>query len=248
MKNIAFLFVLFLFSGCKQGEKKEPDGSQMENKASNEKPFVRTQNYAVVFNWATQDEKLVMENTVPQSDQLLALWKDSTVENVYYDAKAQYDKFSYFPNITFTLKAEDKTAAKAILNDLVMVKKGIATYTIHPVGTLWLKRDAKKIEQRGLTSSYVAVWNTNKKPDMDITKKQNDAVLELYNEGAIENVYFDIEGTQKQNQKTDFVFFVNADSEEGAKAIIDDLPFVKEQIASYQLYPVGIFWMGLNEE
>lgn len=73
---------------------------------------------------------------------------------------------------------------------------------------------------------------------------QSDAILKLWNEGIIENVYFDVEGTQETNTVTDFVFFVNADSEKEAIEICDHLPFVQEKIAAYKLHAVGIFWLG----
>lgn len=250
MNYIKYLLVLLLIVGCKQNEKKQvmPDERDDEDiTLSERKPFVKKENYAVVFNWSTKDEKLVMENSMLQADQLRALWEQGIVENVYYDAQAQYDKFSYFPNITFTLKAESALAASGILDDLVVVKKGIATYKTFPVGTLWLKRNIEAIKSRGGTKSYVAVWNTDYKPEETMIKGQNQVIMELWNAGKIENVYFDIEGTQMENDKTDFVFFVNAKTEEEAKEIIDPLPFVRNAVASYKLYPVGVFWMGTKE-
>lgn len=250
MKKIIRLSLMaLLLTNCKDQGKKRP--TEMENRTvgTEEKQVTPkiTQNYAVVFNWATQDENLVMENSMLQSDQLRKLWEDGVVENVYYDSEAKRDKFSYFPNITFTLKAADETGAKTVLDNLVVVKKGIATYTTYPVGTLWLKRNKKAVKEMGRTSSFVAVWNTDYKPERTMVIGQNEKLMELWNSGQIENVYFDIEGTQKENDKTDFVFFVNANTEEEAKAIIDPLPFVRNAVASYELYPVGIFWMGTKK-
>lgn len=250
MKKIITLSLMALFlTNCKDQGKKQPTEMKDRTVATEEKKDVSkiTQNYAVVFNWATKDENLVMENSMLQSDQLRKLWEDGIVENVYYDAEAKRDKFSYFPNITFTLKAADGIEAKTILDDLVVVEKGIATYTTYPVGTLWLKRNEEAIKKRRRTSSFVAVWNTDYKPERTMVIGQNEKLMKLWNSGQIENVYFDIEGTQKENDKTDFVFFVNADTEEEARAIIDALPFVRNAVASYKLYPVGIFWMGTKE-
>ncbi|MCL6266562.1 hypothetical protein [Flagellimonas myxillae] len=250
MKKIITLSLIALFlTNCKDQGKKQATELDDRTEAIEEEQQTRriTQNYAVVFNWATKNEKLVMENSMLQSDQLRKLWEDGIVENVYYDAEAKYDKFSYFPNITFTLKATDETEAKTILDGLVVVEKGIATYTTYPVGTLWLKRNEEAIKERGGTSSFVAVWNTDYKPERTMVVGQNEKLMELWNSGQIENVYFDIEGTQKENDKTDFVFFVNANTEEEAKSIIDPLPFVRNAVASYKLYPVGIFWMGTKE-
>ena len=137
--------------------------------------------------------------------------------------------------------------ARSILDDLIVVEKGIATYEIHPVGSLWLKRKTDIINKKGLTKSFVTVWTTDTKepPSDDLVLKQNNRLMELWNEGSVENVYFDIAGTQEQNAKTDFVFFLNTNSLEEAKNICNSLPFSKEGIASYDIYPAGVFWMGI---
>lgn len=217
-----------------------------------EKAVYGTQNYAVVWKWSTTDKDLVTENSPKISSELTNLWKKGIVENAYYNADAKLDKFEDFPNITFFLKAKSVQEAEIKLNSLTVVKKGIATYTIYPVGTLWLDRDADKINEKGLLKSYVTVWSTITESDNSNAKTmiesnvkaQNDAILKLWKDGVIENAYFDIEGTAKANQKTDFVFFVNAKTEQEAKAVCDNLPFVKKNIASYKLLSVGVHWLG----
>jgi hypothetical protein len=122
---------------------------------------------------------------------------------------------------------------------------------MYHVGTKWLGRNDEIIKEKAKpTKSFVAVWTTNKevKPSDELTTSHSDAVLKLWNEAVIENVYFDIEGIQKANNETDFVFFVNAISKEEAKQIADELPFAKENIASYKLLSVGSFWMGVYED
>ena len=134
---------------------------------------------------------------------------------------------------------------------MTIVKKGIAVYTIYPVGVNYLGRNDKVLKEKAMaTHSFVAVWETkpNAKPNDELTKSQSDAVLKLWNEAVIENVYFDIEGTQKANNETDFVFFVNANSKDEAKTVCDGLPFAKENIASYKLLPVGVFWLGQTKK
>lgn len=249
-KTILAVLTILLFISCADNKKKEDNVQDFktEKKEIQKDNFTATQNYAVVFKWATNDEKLVEDNAMQQADQLLNLWKSNIVENVYYDSNAKVDKFSYFPNITFVLKAENLEAAETRLNNLIVVRKGIATYTTYPVGNLWLKRNTDQINKKGITNSYVSVWTTNSKPDDETTKSQNDAVLELWKNGTVENAYFDIEGTQIANNKTDFVLFVNANSEEKAESILKDLPFVKKGIASYKLHQVGVFWMGINNQ
>jgi hypothetical protein len=245
-KVLSILIVSIFFISCSDNKKKNNEKSEI--KTEEKESFKRLQNYAVVFKWATKDEKLVEENVQQQADQLLSMWKKKTVENVYFDSESKADKLSYFPNISFFLKAEDTKQAETILTNLHFVKKRIASYTIYPVGALWLKRSKEKVTSK----SYVAVWNTVTKHDNsnigeqieNTAKEQSDAVLKLWKEGRIENVYFDIEGTVKLNMKTDFVFFINTNSMEEAKKICDNLPFSKKRLASYKLQQVGVFWMG----
>mgnify|MGYP000465814437 CR=1 FL=1 len=244
MKKIIVLVITIIsIISCTNSKKKEKVTEIKETKS-----FKASQNYAVVFKWTTKDEKLVEDNAMQQSDQLLKMWKENKIENVYYDSSSKVDKFSYFPNITFFLKAENKEATEVILNDLVVVKNAIATYSIYPVGNLWLKRNKDEIKKRGLTKSYVSVWTTKSKPSDEITKLQSDTVIELWKKGIIENAYFDIEGAQVANNKTEFVLFVNSNTEEEAKSILNNLPFIKNNIASYKLHQVGVFWMGIHNK
>ena len=245
--TILSILLLFIGVSCTEEKKKDTENvlKPIENKKVLQKNASAYQNYAVVFKWITTDEKRVEAHAMQQADQLLSLWEQGTVENIYYDTEAKVDKFSYFPNITFVVKAENTEAAKTILNDLIVVKKRIASYNLYPVGNLWLKRNTEKINEKGITKSYVAVWTTESTPEDTMAKAQNDVVIGLWNNGQIENAYFDIEGTQTKNNITDFVFIVNANSEEEAKAIIDPLPFVRNAIASYELHQVGVFWKGI---
>lgn len=245
----AFLFLatsLFIFS-CGNNTKEannETRSKTVETISTTETSKIGRNNYAVVWNWTTTDVQLVTENVATISEELTALWKEDVVENAYYNSDAKVDKLSYFPNISFFIKAASYESAEVILNKLSVVKKGIALYNIYPVGNLWLDRKFKTIHENGMTKSYVTIWSTNKKPEDGLTKSQNDKILALWNIGKIENVYFDIEGTQKANNKTDFVFYANANTEEEARAICESLPFYKENIATYKLHEVGVFWMG----
>lgn len=149
----------------------------------------------------------------------------------------------------FFIKANDIEEAKRILDEMVMVKENISTYTIYEVGQKWLGKNKKS---NTYSNNYVAVWNTLTIFDSSMTadlinenaKKQTDAVVELWENGQVENIYFDISGVNNLNDVTDFVMFVRADTEEDAKNILDKLPFKEKQLASYQLVPVGILWLG----
>jgi hypothetical protein len=247
-KLLSLLAISLLLLSCGNSNKHD---SQNQSSTTKEEPVIGRNNYAVVWNWTTTDKQLVDDNTLTISKELTKLWNKGIVENAYYDGNAKVDKFEHFPNIIFFLKAKSFEEAEVILNKLTIVKKGIAVYTVYPVGTKWLGRNDEIIKEKAKpTKSFVAVWTTNKevKPSDELTKSQSDAVLKLWNEAVIENVYFDIEGIQKANNETDFVFFVNANSKEEVKQIVDNLPFAKENIASYKLLSVGSFWMGVYED
>ncbi len=260
MAKYTYLFLLslfFLFSCNNFQERKpssKPDSSKNnQSEAATSDDKIGRTNYAVVWKWAIDDSELVANNTPKISQELTDLWKADIVENAYFDSEAKVDKFDYFPNITFFLKAQNEVEAIALLNKLTVVTKGIATYRLFPVGQLWLDRKTEIINQKGITKSFVSVWTTIKSPlhgegADDLLKRQNDTVLKLWNEGSIENVYFDIEGTYEPNKKTDFVFFVNVNSETEAKSICESLPFYQQKLATYELYQVGVFWMGKYEE
>ncbi len=246
-KYIIYLTLGFFIISCGNEPQKKisSDNTSGKIEETNENVSIGNSNYAVVWKWATEDEEKVTNSMESIAKEMTKLWEDGKAENFYYNAQSQTDKFSYFPNIVFTLKAKNKEDAETELNRLKIVKKGIATYIIYPVGQLWLKRNNEALKKNGLTKSYVAVWNSQNKDYSDEqVKSQNDKVMELWNKGKIENAYFDIEGTQLDNEVTDFVFFVNANSEEEAKEICNSLPFSKENIASYSIHEVGVFFLG----
>lgn len=201
-------------------------------------------NFAVTWKWSTSDISLVEKNHPEIISELTDLWKKGVIENVYYDTGLPEESLEQFPNIAFFLKAHSESDALALLNGLTIVKKRISTYEIHPVGTLWLDRKTDVINSNGITKSFVTVWTTKEAYSDSLVQQQNDKVLDLWNKGLVENVYFDIEGTQGENSITDFVLFVNANTQVEAEAICADLPFTAHGIATYDIYPSGTFWMG----
>ena len=244
--TIIYLTLSLLVFGCNDTKKEAKTETKTVESTSSQTSEIGNKNFAVVWNWSTSDEQLVSDNSPTISNELTALWKKGTVENAYYNSDSKIDKLSYFPNISFSLKAESYKSAEVILNKLTVVKKGIATYKLYPIGTLWLDRKSNTINENGLTKSFVTVWTTTGKPTDELTQTQNDKVIALWNSGKIENAYFDIEGTHKANSKTDFVFYANANTEKEAKAMCESLPFFKEDIATYKIREVGVFWMGKN--
>jgi len=208
-------------------------------------------NFAVIWKWTTTDVKKVEENTIQFANEMNSLWKNGTIENVYYNSNAKIDKLESFPNNSFFIKAKTKAKAKKILNELVYVKEGLVTPIIYPVGTKWLGRNEEAINKKGITNSFVVVWKTLKevdqKKDETIIMEQSNELLRLNKNGDIENIYWDLEKAANPSANkdiTDFVFFVNANSEEKAREICNNLPFTKAKITSYEIHPVGVFWLG----
>lgn len=242
-QTLFFLALSLMIMSCGDQKKKAASEVQSENNSTAISKVGRN-NFAVIWKWTTNDEQLVSDKMTKISEELTNLWKEGIVENVYYNTDSKEEKLAIFPNISFFIKAESLEAAKLVLNGLTVVKNGIALYSIHPVGNLWLDRRHEIIHENGMTKSFVTVWKTNNKPTEDLTKNQNDAVLSLWNKGKIENVYFDIEGTQKANIVTDFVFYANVNTEEEAIELCESLPFSKNNISTFEVHEVGVFWMG----
>lgn len=250
---LVFLSVLTItsgFIGCAhQAEEKKTSSDSSSAVKSKSQEGIGRSNFAVIWKWTTDDTEHVNNNSANISMELTKLWKQDVIENAYYNTDSQVNKLSHFPNIAFFLKAKDEGTAKSILDQLTVVTKEIATYTLHPVGQLWLGRKTEVINEKGLTRSFATVWRTVRSPlhgenADDLLKQQNDTMIELWESGVVENVYFDIEGTYTPNNKTDFVFFVNAETETEARQICESLPFFKENMATYQIHQAGVFWMG----
>lgn len=251
-KAVTLLCILAILISCKNKSKENEKLNEAEDlqEVETEDSKIGRQNYAIAWKWATDNKKLVEDNLVVIADEVNKLWQEDIVADAYYNSNATIDKFEYFPNVFFFLKAKSEKEAITILNELTLVKKGIASYTIYPVGLKWMGRAHEEILEKGITNSYAAVWTSNnwEKTTDSLTRSQADVILEHWNNGSIENIYFDIEGTQKANDKTDFVFFINANTEEQAQELCEDLPFAKNGIASFELYAVGVFWLGNYDE
>ena len=238
MKKLAKLFCICLVLTSCTSNKSDKNNSTVE-----EAQTVGLNNYAVI--WSTPNAELMRGYNEAIATEFTKLWKAGKIENAYFDNESNRETPKSFPTIAFFLKAKSKADATALLNDLTIFKKGIASYRIFSVGTLWHGRNTKTIEKSKNKRSYVTVWETKSKtPDSGVIIEQSNKILELWNAGIIENIYFDIEGTQHENEKTDFVFFVHADSIEEVNSLCDSLPFYKNKLATFKVFEVGVFWFG----
>lgn len=213
----------------------------------------KLENFAVVWKWLPKEKELVIDKVADIAVEMNQLWEKGVINNTYFDTDISADKYEFYPNLSCFLKAKSKDEAHNILNNLSFVQNGIAGYTLHPVGTLWLGRNTETIEKIGVKKSFVTVWTANEtfnpNTNNELIAEQTKAISSLWAEGLIENAYWDMDDTYKgENEKInnirDFVFFVNANTENEARIICDNLPFVKNNIASYKMVSVGIFWLG----
>jgi len=248
---LIILLVAFMF-GC-NNQSQENTSSANDNETQNsevDNSKIGRKNFAVVWNWKFSDKQMLDDYLLTISSEMEKLWKDDIIENVYFQSDAEMAS-GYFPNISCFVKAQSLDEAKATLNNLTLVKNGLANYKIYPVGMKWLGRETKVIKSKGLGKSFVAVWSEletiSAANDGDIIVAQADSIMSLWRKGIIENVYFDVEGTQSANDVTDFVFFVNTDTEKEAKEICDNLPFSIKGKASYKIKEVGVFWLGKHQ-
>jgi len=98
--------------------------------------------YAVVWSIDTDDAELFNNAIFAHSKEVLELWKNGTIENVYIDSKKTHEivKKGDTARVMFFIKAKTDGEAKKILDEMPLVKKKVAIYTLYPVGTLWLKQ------------------------------------------------------------------------------------------------------------
>lgn len=243
-KQLGLIGICLLLFSCNNSGKQNSEKNDIVNEQNT---TIGRNNYAVVWDWTTTDKGLVVNNAPTFTKELLNLWERDDIENIYFDSEAEVKNDMQFPSISFFIKAHGIKNTRKILDDLTIVKKGIASYKLFPVGMFWLgKKQDSTLETT--YRSFVTVWETKEKKAVDkTTKAQNDAILKLWNSGIIENAYFDVEGASKTNKKTDFVFYVRAKNIDEARIICETLPFFKENIASYKIFQAGVFWLGKNE-
>lgn len=80
--------------------------------------------YAVVWDWLITDDHMVGENTGAFTTELMALWKNDDIENVYFNTDAGLNTEIPFPTISFFIKAHSPEDAQLLLDSLTIVKKG----------------------------------------------------------------------------------------------------------------------------
>lgn len=98
--------------------------------------------YAVAWTVDTDDAELFNSAVAMQATKVLELWKEGLIENVYIDGEKDHGSVQKgdAARVLFFVKADSEDAAKAVLDELPLVQEKAATYTLTPVGALWLKQ------------------------------------------------------------------------------------------------------------
>lgn len=243
---LSFFIIMIVLVSCDNQAKTNKE--QAQNMANEKVEPVN--NYVVVWKILTEDYDYVMNYLPEQAEEFDVLFNNGTLENAYLN-NYEYVKMNNdaaLATVIFFVKAESVIDAQAIIDQMSFVRNNVATYNIYPVGGKWLGRNVSAIENP--TFSFASIWfNTADETTIKThVKTQSDQVVELWNEGKIENAYFATENAfEKKNEIPGMIFFVNAETEEEAREICDGLVFTQEGISDYQLYPVGTFWMSSSK-
>ncbi|AAZ27386.1 MULTISPECIES: hypothetical protein [Colwellia] len=100
-----------------------------------------------------------------------------------------------------------------------------------------------------MRNTYAVTWTieTNDTRLFQHTiNEQMTKMLKLWGEGILENVYLDNKKDEVSVHKGDVgkvMFFIKAKTEEEAKSVLDTMPLVKNNVASYQLRLAGVLWL-----
>jgi len=230
-KLFIFTLILLLFGCCNK------DKTQIEI----------MQNFAAVWELETEDYNHFKSLLPEQSAKLFDYYNKGLVENKYFVQGEDIGETYSVGTILFVIREKDEAGAKTILDAMPFVQSKIATYKLYPLGVKWLTRtDAHKTVATNAKQSFVVVWiSKGSDEEMSLNAKQNaEETLKLYDNGIIENAYMSpqiIEGTKEGYP---VIYFINAKDHKSAKAILDELHFVKMDLATYELRPVGNFWLG----
>ncbi|WP_370298698.1 hypothetical protein [Pontibacterium sp.] len=96
-------------------------------------------------------------------------------------------------------------------------------------------------------NKFAVVWDAISKESPSYKKhidQQVAALTKLWQSRIVENVYLNHELNEpEQERKASIVFFINAKDADEANNILKKLPFVKHDVLSYTLHPVGLLWL-----
>ncbi|WP_159478574.1 hypothetical protein [Dyadobacter sp. 3J3] len=255
MKFILFLSAVCFTAliSCQSNRKETTDNTQ--SAPAETKPAAmpaETKTFFVVTSWVTKNRELAMEHVPNQQKQLVKLWNQGIVENIYYNQRGKFSDGAPLPLIAFFINAADEITARATLDSTDIVRNNLAKYTLRQVGRNIFRRNenAQKLSAGTTIESYAVTWTLNgNRATMDTTGYTDQAIMtaKLQEVGILENIYVDLTPIkQKTTGAEPAVFIVNAKSEKHAHDILDAMPIVRNKKASYAMHDVGQFFMGIK--
>lgn len=242
-----FILNLLVFVNCKDKTENPTRPSEPEIQRDAQTASDQAINtYAVITSLVTGDAQKFNDNITEQASQLNKLWEEGRVENLYYNVEGPMVENQTLPRIAYFIRATDKAKARDILEETIFMRKNIGSFELIPVGNFLFGQSEKSGDVRlKKHNAYVVIWDLLKPYDevdrMEIDK-QFDADFKLYEEGILENAYKNSPYDDSINNFT--VYFINAENIEEANAILNDMPFVKSNIASYKIMYVGHLMRG----
>lgn len=239
----SFLMInLFIFVGCKNKVENETVTPEPQTESVSE--FINT--YAVIPSLVTENPQKFNDNITEQASQLNKLWEEGIVENLYYNVEGQTVDKQIIPSITYFIRATDEDKAKNILDQMIFRTKNIGTFDLIPVGNFLFGESEKSKDVRlKKKNTYVVIWDLLK-PYNEVDRKEIEdqfaADFKLYEDGVLENAYKN--SPYDESVKNFTVYFMNADTEQGANKILNEMPFIKSNTASFRIINVGHFMRG----
>lgn len=234
---------LLIFVSCKNKTENtavepEPQTELVSNEVIN--------TYAVIPSLTTENAQKFNDNISQQASQLNKLWEEGTVENLYYNVDGQTVDNQIIPTIAYFIRATDIDMAKNILDQTIFRSKNIGTFDLIPVGNFLFGQSEKAGDVvLKKQNSYVVIWDLLKpydEVDQQDIQNQFDADFKLYEKGILENAYKN--SPYDESIKNFTVYFMNANSEQEVNEILNEMPFVKSNIASFKIRYVGHFMRG----
>lgn len=238
---LVLIFSMLAFMSCEnQSTKQKTETTVSDN--------IGKKNFVVVWQILTNDHEYVLQYLPKQAEEFNRLFEEGTIENAYLNnvENVQLNNEAALTTIVFIIKAKSVVAAEGIVDQMIFVRNKVASYRIHPVGGLWFGR--KSITDS--LTSFATIWqnNTNRDTVDKYADRQATELLDLWKKGVVENAYYAVEDAKEQDGAIPgFMFFVNAATEEDARAICDGFLYAKKGFATYTMHPVGAFWQGRKE-
>jgi hypothetical protein len=207
--------------------------------------------FFVLKKWSTSNRDKALSHMAKEHKQLMTPWKQGAVENVYCQPDGKFEFGKPASLVAFVINGLSENDVRRALVTTELIKNNLATYIIIPVGERLFGRDDNPLKRASVENSYAVIWAF-----LVEKNKLNSASLEaqslinkqLNEQGVLENAYINLKlysGDSSRIQPA--FFFINAKSEQDAKAFLDKMPLVISKQATYSLHSVGSLLFGAQD-